>query len=66
MRSSFTRTVSRAEILKVLQRAGYPPMVVAEIATQLPDPIDLGRDRDVLIRYGITTEALVSRLGGSP
>jgi hypothetical protein len=66
MRSSLTRTVSRTEILQLLHRAGYPPDVVAEIAAQLPDPIDLRRDRDVLIRYGITTEALVSRLGGSP
>jgi hypothetical protein len=66
MRSSSRHTLSRAEILKMLHRAGYPPDVVAEIEAQLPDPIDLLRDRDVLIRYGITTEALVSRLGGSP
>jgi hypothetical protein len=66
MRSKLTHPLSRAEFLKMLNRAGYPPDVVAEIAAQLPDPIDLWRDRDVLIRYGITTEALVSRLGGSP
>jgi hypothetical protein len=32
----------------------------------LPDPIDLDRDGDFLLRHGITRDHLIDRLGGSP
>jgi hypothetical protein len=63
---SGTRTISREKAMTVLRRAGYPPDVVKEIAAQLPDPIDLDRYSALLQRYGITTQSLVNRMGGSP
>jgi hypothetical protein len=40
--------------------------VVNEIAAQLPDPIDLRRDGQLLLRYGLSTESLMNRMGASP
>lgn len=50
----------------MLRRAGYPDEVIREVLSQLPDPIDLQRDHQILARYGLRTERLIDRLGGSP
>ncbi len=57
---------SREDVLRMLRRAGYPPEIVDEVAAQLPDTIDLVRDRQLLERYGLSADQLMDRLGGSP
>jgi hypothetical protein len=37
-----------------------------EAARELPDPVDLDRAVQFLAPHGITLDALVSRMGGSP
>jgi hypothetical protein len=57
---------SHEEAAHVLRRAGYSEELIHEILSQLPDPIDLERDQQLLARYGVTPERLMDRLGGSP
>jgi hypothetical protein len=61
-----THTVSKDIAIAVLRRAGFSEEVIGEIASQLPDPIDLDRDSAFLLRHGITRDALTDRMGGSP
>ena len=56
----------KAELVKVLQRAGIPEERIAEIAAQLPDPVDLDKSGALLQSYGLTRDALISLMGGSP
>ena len=64
--SSRPASRSHEEVARVLRRAGYPDEVIREILSQLPDPIDLQRDHQILARYGLGRERLMDRLGGSP
>jgi hypothetical protein len=57
---------SKAEVLRVLGRLGIAEETIAEIAAKLPDPVDLHEAAQLLQTYGLTRDALVSRLGGSP
>jgi hypothetical protein len=57
---------SHEEFERVMRRAGYSDEVIQEVLGQLPDPIDLERDRQVLARYNLGPEQLMDRLGGSP
>ncbi len=57
---------SHEEFARVLRRAGYSDEIIREVLGQLPDPIDLQRDQQVLARYGLSSERLMDRLGGSP
>jgi hypothetical protein len=52
--------------MDVLRRAGFSEEVINELASQLPDPIDIDRESSLLDRYGITMETLTDRMGGSP
>lgn len=49
-----------------LRRAGYSDEFIDEVLSQLPDPINLHRDAEVLGRYGLSQERLKDRMGGSP
>ena len=60
------KMVSKAESYRVLRRAGYSVEFIREVHDQLADPIDLDRDAPTLSRYGITSEHLMDRMGGSP
>jgi hypothetical protein len=60
------RKFRKSALLDEMRRAGYPREVVDEIDSQLPDPVDYYREQDLLARYGITLDNLVSRFGGSP
>jgi len=51
---------------RVLHRAGYSGEFISEVLSQLPDPIELQRDQLILVRYGLSSERLMDRLGGSP
>jgi hypothetical protein len=57
---------SKAELLRVLARLGLPPQTIQHIGAQLPDPVDLDEAGQLLQTYGLTRDAVISRLGGSP
>jgi hypothetical protein len=57
---------SHEHVLRVLRRAGYSDEFIREVLSELPDPIDLQRDEHILGRYGLSSERLMERLGGSP
>jgi hypothetical protein len=57
---------SHEQMARVLRRAGYPDEFITEVLSQLPDPIDLERDQEILGRYGLNPERLMERMGGSP
>jgi hypothetical protein len=57
---------SQKEFVRVLRRAGYSGEFITEVLGQLADPIDLQRDNRILVRYGLSSERLMDRLGGSP
>jgi hypothetical protein len=61
-----SRTISKAEVARVLRRAGYSEETIRAIHDQLDDPIDLDRDAETLLRYGISREHLTETMGGSP
>lgn len=64
--SSAREGKSHEEAARVLRRAGYSDDFIHEVLSQLPDPIDLQRDGQILARYGLTSERLMDRMGGSP
>ncbi len=57
---------SHEEAAQLLRRAGYSDEFISDVLSQLPDPFDLQRDRHILDRYGLNTERLMDRMGGSP
>jgi len=60
------RTRSHQDAAKVLRRTGYSDEFIHEVLSQLPDPIDVERDQEILGRYGLTPERLMDRLGSGP
>jgi hypothetical protein len=57
---------SHEEFTRALRRAGYSDEFISDVLRQLPDPIDLQRDQQILARYGLSPERLMDRMGGSP
>jgi hypothetical protein len=57
---------SHEEATRVLRHAGYSDEFISEVLSQLPDPIDLQRDQQILARFGLSPERLMERMGGSP
>jgi hypothetical protein len=57
---------SHEHLTLVLRRAGYSNEFIREVLSQLPNPVDLQRDQQVLARYGLSPERLMDRLGGGP
>jgi hypothetical protein len=57
---------SHDDVARVLRRAGYSDDFIDEVLSQLPDPIDIQRDQQVLERYGLSSGQLMDRMGGSP
>jgi hypothetical protein len=45
---------------------GYAEDFISDALSQLPDPIDLQRDQEILASYGLSRERLMDRLGSSP
>jgi hypothetical protein len=62
----FAGKISKAEAIKVLSRVGVPKEKIADIMSELADPIDVDRDTAILEKYGISRDVLVDRMGGSP
>ena len=57
---------SHQQFTRVLRRVGYSDEYIRQVLSQLPDPIDLRRDQQILGRYRLSSERLMDRLGGSP
>jgi NADPH:quinone reductase-like Zn-dependent oxidoreductase len=57
---------SKVDMLQLLRRLGYPGEMIAEIDAKLPDTVELHEACPLLQQYGLTRDALISRLGGSP
>jgi hypothetical protein len=57
---------SHAELKRVLHHAGYSDEFIKKVLSQLPDPIDLQRDQEVLARHGLSPGRLMDRMGASP
>jgi hypothetical protein len=57
---------SHEEAARLLRRAGYSDELINEVLSQLPDPVDIRRDEQILARYGLTRERMMDRMGGSP
>jgi hypothetical protein len=58
-------TFSRQEIVKMLRRAGMEDAAATALAT-LPEQMDGKAVEKFCAAYGLTTESLVDRMGGSP
>jgi hypothetical protein len=63
--TDISRSISKADAVKVLEHAGIPATVINEVLEELPDPIDLDRAATVFLRHGLTRDELTSRLGAS-
>jgi hypothetical protein len=59
-------TLSKEEATSVLHRVGFSKEKIANILSELDDPIDVDRDAAVLEKYGISRDTLVNLMGGSP
>jgi hypothetical protein len=57
---------TKADLAQVARRIGIPDETIAEITAQLPDPFDVNEAGGLLQSYGITRDAIISWLGGSP
>lgn len=57
--------LERAHVLDVMRRTGMHDRM-DEARRVLPDPVDLDRDQLLLRGLGLSADALVRRLGGSP
>ena len=57
--------VTRQHVVDVLRTAGLPE-AAAEADRSLPERMELEQAEEFLGPYGITKDALISRMGGSP
>jgi hypothetical protein len=57
--------VTKQHVVEVLRTAGM--LEAADAADRsLPEELDFERAAEFLERYGVTKDALISRMGGSP
>ncbi|MFY9782308.1 MAG: hypothetical protein WAK12_02070 [Acidimicrobiales bacterium] len=56
---------SRQHVIDMLSKAGFHK-AADEAADELPDPVDLDQVQDWAMKRGITRDALISWMGGSP
>lgn len=61
-----TQTYDRHHVESVLRRVGLPPERRSEILAELDFPIELPALQAFLAPFGITHDALISHMGGSP
>jgi hypothetical protein len=62
----FDRPRPKSHVIQALRQAGIAQQKIEELERQLPDPVDLDRDGNLLLAYGITWDRLIDRAGGSP
>lgn len=58
--------LAKKRVIDLLRRAGIPDETLRVIDAELPDPVDVDKDGYILLRHGVTHDALISALGGSP
>lgn len=56
---------SKHDVLETLRRTGTYGLIEGK-EDQLPDPVDLDRDEQLLADLGITRGLLIDTMGGSP
>jgi hypothetical protein len=65
MQGSRNYTYSRRYVADMLRRQGFPEL--ADVALrELPDPVDAEQLENWGMRYGVSKDDLISRMGGSP
>jgi hypothetical protein len=57
--------ITKHEIVRMLRHAGLEH-AAEEAERSLPDEVELDRAAEFGMRYGITRDELISRMGGSP
>jgi hypothetical protein len=57
--------LSRQQVIQMLRRAGLAD-VAAAAQESLPDPVDSKALDRFCARYGLSTQSLTDRMGGSP
>jgi len=56
---------SRRFVADELRRLGFPELVDVALR-ELPDPVDVEQLENWGMRYGVSKDDLISRMGGSP
>jgi hypothetical protein len=56
----------KEEILAVVRRAGVPGETVDALEAALPDPVSVTDAANIVGRYGINFDSIISAMGGSP
>jgi hypothetical protein len=56
---------SKKDVLDTLRRTGAYSLIEGR-EDELPDPVDIDRDEQLLASFGITRSLLEERMGGSP
>ena len=56
---------SRQRVVDELKRMGYTELAV-EASRDLPDPVDINRLEEWCMEHGLSTDDVISRMGGSP
>ena len=56
---------SRQHVIDELNRMGYAELAV-EASRDLPDPVDINRLEEWCMEHGLSTDDVISRMGGSP
>jgi hypothetical protein len=57
--------MKKEEIVRMLRSAGFDE-AADDAERSLPEDVDLERAQEFGLRYGITRDELISRMGGSP
>ena len=65
MQGSTNYTYSRRYVADMLRRTGFPELADV-VLWELPDPVDAEQLQNWGIRYGVSKDDLISRMGGSP
>ena len=56
---------SRQRVVDELNRMGYTELAV-EASRDLPDPVNINRLEEWCMEHGLSTDDVISRMGGSP
>lgn len=56
---------SRQDVVDVLRTLRYPELA-DEASRELPDPVDFNRLENWMMQHGLSLDAMVSQMGGSP
>jgi hypothetical protein len=57
---------SKEDVRRALRRVGVSDETIGALERDLPDPVDLDRDANLLFSHGITRDRLMDLLGAAP